>query len=158
MKTTYSTYYCTIASTLCPATTWLTDRHLDASFTESLTFLNFCQKSQTWDNARNHAIIWPWMLEVYSQVAGLWTPLAIGWEPQSSGGHSSTLRRASRGGSGIWWGCLPGEVLQVCPSEQSPWGRPRTRSMSLSWLGNASPFPQAVEKEIWASLLKMLTP
>ncbi|TWW79900.1 hypothetical protein D4764_10G0009300 [Takifugu flavidus] len=63
-------------------------------------------------------------------------------------------------------GCLPGEVFRACPSGRRPPGSPRTRWRDyvsrLVWERLGIPPDEleevAGEKEVWASLLRLLPP
>ncbi|TWW73592.1 R2DM Retrovirus-related Pol polyprotein from type II retrotransposable element [Takifugu flavidus] len=63
-------------------------------------------------------------------------------------------------------GCLPGEVFRACPSGRRPPGRPRTRWRDyvsrLAWERLGIPPDEleevAGEREVWASLLRLLPP
>ncbi|XP_077422693.1 uncharacterized protein LOC144052475 [Vanacampus margaritifer] len=63
-------------------------------------------------------------------------------------------------------GRLPGEVFRACPTGRRPRGRPRTRWRDyvsrLSWERLGVPSDElaevAGEREVWASLLKLLPP
>ncbi|TWW54057.1 hypothetical protein D4764_0236820 [Takifugu flavidus] len=63
-------------------------------------------------------------------------------------------------------GCLPGEVFRACPSSRRPPGRPRTcwrdYVSRLVWERLGIPVDEleevAGEREVWASLLRLLLP
>ncbi|KAK3540202.1 hypothetical protein QTP70_028393 [Hemibagrus guttatus] len=63
-------------------------------------------------------------------------------------------------------GRLPGEVFWACPTGKRPWGRPRTRwrdyVFRLAWECLGVPPEELVEvareREVWASLLRLLPP
>ncbi|KAK3562555.1 hypothetical protein QTP86_002034 [Hemibagrus guttatus] len=69
----------------------------------------------------------------------------------------------------LFWmppGCLPGEVFRACPTGKRPRGRPRTRWRDyvsrLAWEHLGVP-PEELEevsgeREVWASLLRLLPP
>ena len=75
-------------------------------------------------------------------------------------------RRVRWGGSGILLGCLPGEVFRARFTGRRPPGWPRTRwrdyvfhlAWERLWIPSKELDQAAEEREVWASLLRLLPP